>query len=109
MAIDLSQMSVAELQQLAKDVEKALKVAAETERKTALQAARFAAQEHGFELDELMSDAGAAKVKGKGAAKNPPKYRNPENPDQTWSGRGRRPAWIAQAEASGKSLEDLAI
>ncbi|HRZ07519.1 MAG TPA: H-NS histone family protein [Candidatus Competibacteraceae bacterium] len=25
---------------------------------------------------------------------NPPKYRNPENPEQTWSGRGKRPAWV---------------
>lgn len=109
MTIDLSNMSTSELQTLARDVEKALKVAAETERKTALSAARYAAQEHGFDLDELMSDGGVPKAKGKSGAKNPPKYRNPENPEQTWSGRGRRPAWIAEAEAAGKSLEEMAI
>lgn len=109
MSIELSGLSVAELKQLSKDVEKAIKVAAETERKAALSAARIAAQEHGFELDELLGDAGATKAKGKSGAKNPPKYRNPENPEQTWSGRGRRPAWIAEAEATGKSLEDMAI
>ena len=92
MTIDLSNLSTAELHDLAKDVEKALKVAAETERKTALSAARMAAKEHGFDLDELITDGGGTKGKGKAGAKNPPKYRNPENPDQTWSGRGRRPA-----------------
>ena len=27
------------------------------------------------------------------AAKIPPKYRNPENPEQTWTGRGIAPSW----------------
>lgn len=108
MTVDLTGMSTAELKTLARDVEKALKVAADTERKEAIKAARLAAQEHGFDLDELVGAGGAAKAKAAGS-KNPPKYRNPANPDQTWSGRGRRPAWIADAEAAGKSLEDMAI
>ena len=24
----------------------------------------------------------------------PPKYRNPNNPEQTWTGRGKRPNWM---------------
>lgn len=34
------------------------------------------------------------------------KYRNPEDPTQQWSGRGRQPAWVKAWTASGKSLED---
>ncbi|WP_229467585.1 H-NS histone family protein [Massilia sp. Mn16-1_5] len=34
------------------------------------------------------------------------KYRNPEDPDQRWSGRGRKPAWVKAWVASGKSFED---
>lgn len=34
------------------------------------------------------------------------KYRNPEDPKQQWSGRGRQPAWVKAWIASGKSLED---
>ena len=34
------------------------------------------------------------------------KYRNPADPKQQWSGRGRQPAWIKALLASGKSLED---
>lgn len=26
-----------------------------------------------------------------------PKYRNPENPEQTWTGRGKKPGWLKQA------------
>ena len=38
-----------------------------------------------------------------------PKYRNPDNPAQTWSGKGKRPAWVKAALAAGKSLESLEI
>jgi hypothetical protein len=38
-----------------------------------------------------------------------PKYRNPANPAETWSGKGMRPAWVEAALAEGKSLESLEI
>jgi DNA-binding protein H-NS len=34
------------------------------------------------------------------------KYRNPEDPTQQWTGRGRQPAWVKAWVTSGKSLED---
>jgi DNA-binding protein H-NS len=38
-----------------------------------------------------------------------PKYRNPENERETWSGRGRKPRWVEMAIAHDRTLEDLAI
>lgn len=38
-----------------------------------------------------------------------PKYRNPANPAQTWSGRGKRPHWFNDALKAGKKEKDLAI
>lgn len=38
-----------------------------------------------------------------------PKYRNPENPAETWSGKGRRPAWLEALLLEGKSLASLEI
>jgi hypothetical protein len=38
-----------------------------------------------------------------------PKYRNPENPAETWSGKGKRPAWVEAALVEGRSLESLEI
>jgi DNA-binding protein H-NS len=38
-----------------------------------------------------------------------PKYRNPENPSETWAGRGLKPRWLAAALKSGKKLEHFAI
>ena len=44
-------------------------------------------------------------VRGKVA----PKYRNPENPTETFAGRGLKPRWLAAALKSGKKLEDFSI
>jgi DNA-binding protein H-NS len=52
---------------------------------------------------------------GQGRAKNrrtgpvAPKYRNPADPAQTWSGRGKRPRWYNDALKAGQKVKDLAI
>lgn len=38
-----------------------------------------------------------------------PKFQNPENPSETWAGRGLRPRWLVAAIKGGKKLEDFAI
>ncbi len=38
-----------------------------------------------------------------------PKYRNPADPSQLWSGRGLKPRWFAAALAAGKKEKDLLI
>ena len=38
-----------------------------------------------------------------------PKYRNPQNPDETWAGRGLRPKWLIAAIKGGKSADDFLI
>jgi DNA-binding protein H-NS len=38
-----------------------------------------------------------------------PKYRNPEPPSETWSGRGRQPHWVAKQLRSGIKVDDLLI
>ncbi|MDQ7989045.1 MAG: ParB/RepB/Spo0J family partition protein [Candidatus Dactylopiibacterium sp.] len=39
----------------------------------------------------------------------PVKYRNPALPTQTWTGRGKKPAWVETALAEGRTLADLEI
>jgi DNA-binding protein H-NS len=48
---------------------------------------------------------------GRGGPKGPvpPKYRNPENPTETWAGRGLKPRWLAAAMKRGKKLDDFLI
>lgn len=107
MATDVNKMSKDELQKLIKDAEKALKTLETRRLAEAKKAAENAAKEYGFSLDELLGTA--PKGKTAKATKNPPKYRNPEDPNMTWTGKGRKPNWVNDALAAGKSLDDLSI
>jgi DNA-binding protein H-NS len=104
MTIDLASMSREELTTLRKNVEKALDSLETRRRAEALKAAENAAKEFGFSLTELSSGAPVGK-KAKGA----PKYANPADPSQTWTGRGRKPNWVIAHLEQGKSLEDIAL
>lgn len=105
MAINFDKMSRKELLELRGQVEKALKHAETRERKEALKAAEKAAAEYGFSLSELSGD-GTKPAKGPKAA---PKYRNPNDPAQTWTGRGRKPQWIHDTLKAGADISDLEI
>ncbi|RUL72496.1 H-NS family nucleoid-associated regulatory protein [Dyella choica] len=74
-------------------------------------------------IDTLLSNAGltladvyptrgggrAAKKAGKRSVVAP-KYRNPEDPSQTWTGRGKQPLWFAAAvKKRGVTKESLLI
>ncbi len=103
MTVDLDTMSKDELMKLRQDVDRALNSVEERRRADARAAAEKAAREHGYSLDDVLA---AQKKSGK---KNPPKYRNPEDPTQTWSGRGRQPTWIKKALENGQALDEFAI
>ena len=103
MSVDLNNMSRDELKQLIRDAEKALKTLETRRLSEAKKAAETAAKEYGFSLDDLM---GGTPKKGQ---KGVPQYRNPADPDQTWTGKGRKPNWVNDALASGKTMEDLKI
>ena len=38
-----------------------------------------------------------------------PKYRNPDNPAETWAGRGLKPRWMTAAMRRGRKMEDFLI
>ena len=39
----------------------------------------------------------------------PPKYRNPDQPSETWAGRGKQPRWLVAQLRSGRRIEDFSI
>ena len=101
MSINLEKLSLDELNDLKKQVELAIRGFEKRRKKEALLAAQKAAQEHGFSLEDILSE--------KTGSKGLPNSANPANPDQTWTGRGRQPGWVKDALGKGKSLDDLAI
>jgi len=71
------------------------------------------AKEAGLTADDIVKALGSGKPTK--AAKTPrtakkgalagkkvaPKYRNPANPEQTWTGRGVSPSWVQSLKAAG--------
>lgn len=107
---DLSKFSIHELREIVVDAEKTIQRKLSEELKKAKKAADDAAKKHGFSLSELFGHSADKTKKAKTSKpKSPPKYRNPEDSNQTWSGRGRQPAWFRAALESGKSPEDMSI
>lgn len=101
--LDLEKLDLNELKALQKDIAAAIDNFESRRRTEALKALEATAREHGYNIDQLVGGSQAAKKVVV------PKYANPDNPGQSWSGRGRKPQWVVDALATGKTLEDLAI
>ncbi|MBF0460285.1 MAG: H-NS histone family protein [Magnetococcales bacterium] len=73
------------------------------------------AQEAGFgSVDEVISSLGKSPKSPRSPRSDkgvrlPPKYANPQDAKQTWSGKGRKPGWVVSHLANGGQLETLEI
>ena len=116
MTIDISGLSKSELIALGKRVERAIEAFDAQNLARARKEAQRVAREYGVSVEDLTGAAPSPakskakpKSKPKRRGKVAPKYRNPGDASQTWTGRGRQPAWVAEALSGGARLEDLAI
>lgn len=104
MTVNLNSMALKELKELQSQVTKAIASFEDRKKKEALAELEEKAREMGFTLAEL---TGATLIRKRSPAV--PKYANPANASDTWSGRGRKPRWFEAALKSGKKPEDMAI
>jgi DNA-binding protein H-NS len=99
----LKTMPIAKLQDLKTQIEAAINAkVSERRRELETELAKLA---------QFGGRGGKAIRSGRGGARGAvaPKYRNPENPAETWAGRGLRPRWLTAAIKGGKKIEDFAI
>jgi len=87
-------------------IEKKIDARAEQERAALIEQMDAMAKEKGFGGLDALFGSERPKKKRKPVA---PKYRNPVNADETWTGRGRKPRWIIDMLAAGGSLDDALI
>jgi DNA-binding protein H-NS len=110
MSINLKEMTLAELEALQADVAEQIAITREATKQKAMDAAKAAAEAAGFTIEDLFGNLKQDKPATKGKrAPAEPKYAHPENPETTWTGRGRQPVWFAELMAAGTSKEDLLI
>ena len=110
--INLDEMSMDDLRTLRTQIDRAIASFEDRKRREALAAVERAAREHGFALADLTTAKGGKGRRAVAAASRATgeaRYANPDEPSMTWSGRGRRPRWVAEQISAGKSLEDMAI
>jgi DNA-binding protein H-NS len=101
--VDLSKLSLEELQALARDIELEIITRREVDRERVLNQMRELAGSIGMSLEDLLKQE-----RGRDRARVPVvRYRHPENVALVWAGRGKRPQWIIEWLASGRTLEEL--
>lgn len=103
---ELDGMSIKELRELKVRIDIAIVEREKSERLGLRQKMMQLAADAGLTLDEILGGKS-----GKGS-RSPVavKYRNPDDSSQTWTGRGRRPVWLAEKLANrGASIEDFTV
>ena len=94
----LDKMSFAELTAMQAEISRLKAEKQNTERNALRQKLTDIARQHGFDIHELFGRG----RKGTVAVK----YRDPKNPANTWTGRGRMPRWMVAATKGGKARKE---
>ncbi|NIJ67777.1 DNA-binding protein H-NS [Xanthomonas sp. 60] len=121
MSIDLSGLSARELGALIRTAKKQQTIVAKRRPITKVRAQLTKlAKVEGYSIEELFGAAPAprarkaatkapSKTAGRKLGKVAPKYRNPANAKETWTGRGKQPRWLAELTSKGKKVEEFLI
>jgi DNA-binding protein H-NS len=102
---NLYELSEMELENVIEDATKALREKKEAKRKETIAKIKSLAASIGVDVEISES----AKDQGKKNSKVPVKYQNPDNPSQTWSGRGMKPKWLQGLIDEGHQLESFKL
>lgn len=119
-SIALETLSNTELATLIRKAEKELARRQEKAKRDLQKQFARLASEAGVDLSDVLGTASVGvKTRGRKAGtgapkaapkeKLPAKFKNPDDPSQTWSGHGRRPAWFVAHIDGGGDIKALAI
>jgi DNA-binding protein H-NS len=100
---ELERMSLKELQELELRVKKARATAQDRSRVELRKKIEAMVADAGFKLSDLFGGRGG---KGRTVAA---KYVNPDDPSETWTGRGRKPRWLTAKIQEGAKIEKFLI
>jgi len=104
--LDLQKLSYRELLDLSEKISNAIVVKKKEEKSQIQKQVQELIESSGFDVDDIVGTSKGNSLKGRKVA---PKYRNPKNADETWTGRGRQPKWLAAELARGRALASFLI
>jgi DNA-binding protein H-NS len=108
--LNLDAMSVDEMWQLHEEISRLLSVRLTSEKRELEK--RLAQLRREKEIPLLVPAETSPKDAPRERRKYPrvfPKYRNPNEPSETWSGRGKQPRWLVAALKAGHTIEEFVI
>ena len=112
-SIDLNGYSIPELRSLSERIEKEIAAKRQNEVQKLRDQIQQLASSAGLSVEEIFAAKKEAAPKAKEEVKVKavvlPKYRNPANAEETWSGRGKAPAWMRDLLLAGRDKEDFKI
>ncbi len=118
---DISKLTVSELEKLVAICSTQIETRRKDKKKELAKQFRELAESEGLDLGDILGEPAkrpysrkkksAKKASGRRTkgVKVAPKYHNPKNKAEKWTGRGRKPSWVVAALDSGKTLESLLI
>ncbi|MGK0283218.1 MAG: DNA-binding protein H-NS [Patiriisocius sp.] len=119
MVINYSSWSVDKLNKELEKIQRVIKTKEARDKKATLAKLVLVARKSGFELHELMDAAAVSKAlpgtirvpsrKTGKRGKVAPKYKNPANESETWTGRGRQPIWVRDFVENGGNMGQVTI
>ncbi len=112
MSYDLSSLTVEELHELIEEAKSYIIAKKEQAVQKAYVQMVQLATALGMSVEDVLARGRktAPKTKEEKAVKRvAPKYRNPLNADETWTGRGKPPRWVQEKISRGITLEDMLI
>lgn len=106
--MQIGHLSIRQLDALALAIAERRQQLVYSDRKRVRQLLRDEAAKEGFTIEELFRFGAPAPREGSNSQTGPrATYRNPNNPDQVWHGRGRQPIWMKRALGAGVSIDTL--
>lgn len=105
---DISELSVEELKRLQVEAEALIVSKKDQAIEDAYDQILAIADGLGFSIEELL-ELGEQKRKKTTRKAVEPRYRNKNNPADTWTGRGKQPRWLVAELEKGAKLEDFLI
>ena len=105
---DISKLSVEELKRLQVEAEALIVSKKDQAIEDAYDQIVAIADGLGFSIEELL-ELGEQKRKKTTRKAVEPRYRNKNNPEDTWNGRGKQPRWLVAELEKGAKLEDFLI
>lgn len=108
--MNIQELATSEITRLIAELNAELRSRAKAEKSKLVGEIRQRAAELNIPIEDILRAVGQSKRYNKGTrGVIKPKYRNPDDAGQTWSGRGHRPKWIVAQLNRGLRIEDMLI